>query len=63
MKNKWLLWGVLVFLISGFGWFVSIILNVVTFLKFRSVSNVLGVVAIASMPIAIILAIFNRKKL
>ena len=57
MVNKLLIWAVSLFLISGFGWFVSIIINIVTLGSFRDLSNILGVLAGVSFVLAIILSI------
>ncbi|MDP3726487.1 MAG: hypothetical protein Q8R36_04815 [bacterium] len=56
MKKSFLFWGVIVFLTSGFLWFVSIIFNVVTFGYFRELSNVLGIITLSSLPAVVILA-------
>ena len=62
MGNKWLMWGLIIFLVSGLGWFVSVILSVVTLGKLRMAANIFGMISAASIPLAIVLAIFDRRK-
>jgi len=62
MGLKWLIWGFVIMLISGAGWFVSVILSVVSLGQFRIAANIFGYIAAASLPISIVLAIVDRKK-
>ncbi|OGZ95941.1 MAG: hypothetical protein A2676_00590 [Candidatus Sungbacteria bacterium RIFCSPHIGHO2_01_FULL_51_22] len=62
MSRTCLLVWFLVFLVSAVGWFVSVILNVVTYGQLRIVSNMLGSIAFVSLPSVILCAIFSRKK-
>jgi hypothetical protein len=61
MKNKWLFWGVIVFVISIFGYVVAVIFSALTFGKFRLMANIFGYIAAWSMPVAVVLAFLNRK--
>ncbi|OGF68829.1 hypothetical protein A3C73_01475 [Candidatus Giovannonibacteria bacterium RIFCSPHIGHO2_02_FULL_44_11] len=62
MGYKWLIWGVVIFIISGLGWFVAVVLNVVTLGGLRFAANIFGYIAAASIPVSIVLAIIDRKK-
>lgn len=62
MKNKWLAIGVLVFMISVFGWLVSVILSVLTLgTEFRLIANIFGYTAAISIPASLALAFLDRK--
>lgn len=50
------------FLISGLGWFVSVVFGVVTLGKFRLAANVFGYIAVFSLPITMLIAIVHKKK-
>jgi len=63
MRIKWLIWGLILFIISGFGWFIFVILSVITLGKFRIAANIFGIISALSLPISIVLAIFDRKKI
>ena len=45
MGNKILLWGVIVFMVGGVGWFVAVILSVITFGELRNIANFFGIAA------------------
>ncbi len=62
MKKSFLFWGLIIFLVSGFLWFVSIVFNVITLGHFRELSNIFGIIAASSFPVAIILTIGRRIK-
>lgn len=62
MEHRPIFWGIIIFLISGLGWFVFVILSVLTLGKLSWVANSFGVVAGISLPIAIIGEIVKRIK-
>lgn len=62
MKIKWLISGSIVFIVSGLGWFVFVILSVITLGKFRVPANIFGIIFALSLPISIVLAIFEKRK-
>ncbi|OGF82980.1 hypothetical protein A2924_04490 [Candidatus Giovannonibacteria bacterium RIFCSPLOWO2_01_FULL_44_16] len=62
MGYKWLILGAVICIISGLGWFVMVILNVVSLGQFRIAANLFGYIAAASLPISVVLAIVDRKK-
>lgn len=61
MKNRPILLGIIVFVVSLFGWVVSVVLNVLTLGAFRWVSNVFGVLALVSIPLAVIVKLLRKK--
>lgn len=62
MKYKWLIRGVIVFVISLLGFVVAVVFNTLTFGKFRLLANIFGYIAAASIPVSIVLAVLNRDK-
>lgn len=62
MKHGPIFWGIIIFLISGLGWFVFVILSVITLGKLSWIANSFGVVAGISLPSAIICEIIRLIK-
>ena len=62
MAHRPIFWGMIIFLISGLGWFVFVILSVVTLGKLSWIANSFGVVASISLPTAIMWEIVKRIK-
>jgi len=55
-------WGIIIFIVSLIGFVISIVFNVVTLGAFRWVSNVLGIIALLSLPVALLWELIRRKK-
>ena len=55
MLRKPLFWGFAAFSIAVLGWFISIIVSVLTNGALKDAANIFGYVAIASLPVAGIL--------
>ncbi|MBI2064726.1 MAG: hypothetical protein HYT62_01590 [Candidatus Yanofskybacteria bacterium] len=62
MGNRPIIWGLIFFGIGTVGWVVSVVFNVVTLGAFAWISNVLGIIALLSLPIALICELIRRKK-
>jgi len=52
MHRRPIVWGIILLLVGGAGWFVSVILSALTGGAFRDVANFCGIVAAASLPVA-----------
>ena len=46
-------WGIIIFVLSTVAWVFSIVINVLTLGHFKMLSNVLGVLFLASLPLAL----------
>ena len=62
MVNKWLILGIIIFIISGLGWFITIIFSVITLGGFRNLANFFGIIFVVSLPSSILLAILDKKR-
>jgi len=62
MRRRPLFWGIIVFIVAGFGWFLSVIGSVVTLGAFKDAANFFGITAAASLPIAGIFEIIRWTK-
>lgn len=54
--------GLILFLIGVAGWFISVIMSVVTLGKFAGLANLFGAVAVVGLAMTIIFAIINLFK-
>ena len=63
MKTSPIFWGIIICAVSLMGWVVSIVFNVVTLGAFRWVSNVLGIVAFVSLPVAVIVKLIRTRSI
>lgn len=61
MKNRPILLGIIVFAVSLSGWVVSVVLNVLTWGAFRWASNVFGIMALISLPTAVIVKLIMKR--
>ena len=62
MRRRPLFWGMVWFLLCGAGWFVSVIMSVITVGAFREMANLFGIAAVASVPVTIVLEIIWIKQ-
>ncbi|OGN04318.1 MAG: hypothetical protein A2831_01295 [Candidatus Yanofskybacteria bacterium RIFCSPHIGHO2_01_FULL_44_17] len=62
MGNKILLWGVIIFMVGGIGWFVAVIPSVITFGELRNIANLFGIAAGLGMLMIVLGAIFKLLK-
>jgi hypothetical protein len=51
----------IIFTLALVGWVVSIVFNVLTIGAFRWISNVLGIIALVSLPIAVVVHLFQKR--
>ena len=59
---KFIIWGIVFFLIGSVGWVLSVVLTVATLGKLAPLAGFFGALAIGSLPVAIILACLSRLK-
>ncbi len=48
-------WGIIIFILGLVAWVVSVVFNVLTLGHFRAISNFLITIALAAIPVAILL--------
>lgn len=59
---KYIIWGIVFFLIGAVGWVLSVVLTVATLGKFAPLAGFFGTLAVGSLPVAVTLAGLSRLK-